>query len=82
LIARLDPLQELATIFAGEIGQKQGAVTAFIDDVKAKLEQPVSGPMVEELMIQKAHLDEAIRACKESHQKLRQGTQQMMQQTQ
>lgn len=38
LIARLDPLQEVSMTFARVNVQNQGVVTAFVEDVKAKLE--------------------------------------------
>jgi len=49
--ARIDPLQEAAMTFAGVIMQKPGEVTSFLKYAEAKLEQPVLGPLVEELKV-------------------------------
>jgi len=54
------------------IRKKQGELTTFLSATKVKLEQPVSGQLVEEVKEQNSQVTVTIAECKEKFKQLRQ----------
>jgi len=54
------------------IRKKQGELTTFLSATKVKLEQPVSGQLVEEVKEKNSQVTVTIAECKEKFQQLRQ----------
>lgn len=78
MAARIKPLQEAATILAGVIGKKKGELKAFLEETNVKLEQLVSGPLVDKLKAQNRQVLVTVAECKVKYHKLHQRVQQEM----
>lgn len=71
IAAQIEPLQEAASILAQVIGKKQGELEIILETTKVKLEEPVSGQLVEDMKARGSEVTVTIADCKVKYDKLR-----------